>query len=145
MKSEPGWNGGKWPGSGRDASRSGADGQAAGRELERAFQQPAQSLGWAPAPAPAESRKEAADRPIAVKTARKQPQQPAAPVPAQSKPEALQIDAEDVVCALNSRGELALDVGGNVLIKFKPRQALIVTRFLAGNTALEQMHARGEL
>ncbi len=51
----------------------------------------------------------------------------------------------DLVCALNSRGELALDVGDEVLVKFKPKHALVLTRFLAGNTVLEQMVQRGEL
>lgn len=57
----------------------------------------------------------------------------------------LKLDARDLVCALNSRGELALDLGDEVLIKFKPRQALVLTRFLAGTTVLEQMAQRGEL
>ena len=57
----------------------------------------------------------------------------------------LALDATDLVCALNSRGELVLDLGDEVIVRFRPEFSLVLQRFMAGNTFLEQMAQRGEL
>jgi hypothetical protein len=133
--------------------KSGGHSKAARDSLERAFNQKPQSLGWAPAPAPAAGETKPADSesnsanaetiPPARETKRAEPD--AARIHINVQPVPLQIDVTDLVCALNSRGELALDLGDEVLIKFKPKHALVLTRFLAGTTVLEQMAQRGEL
>jgi hypothetical protein len=116
-----------------DSGRTGGKSRAANAARDRALGRPPQSLGWGPAPSP-----------------KVQPKAAAAAAPDNETPcacerAAKEFEATDLVCALNSRGELALDLGEAVLVKFKPLQALILSRFLAGNTVLEQMHARGEL
>lgn len=146
--------------------RNGAASKAAKTSLDRAFAQSPQSVGWSIkadgvatlddkmgwAAHKAEEFAEAHGLPTfsSAKAPGEETQVPARETKRDRllipvKPVALQIDATDLVCALNSRGELALDLGDEVLIKFKPQQALVLARFLAGNTVLEQMHARGEL
>lgn len=111
-----------------ESGRRGGASRRAGIGLDRALAQPPHSLGWEAAP----TRKV----------------QPAAATSAAPDDDItrVELEATDLVCALNSRGELALELAdGGPLVKFKPKAALILTRFLAGNTVLEQMHARGEL
>lgn len=52
------------------------------------------------------------------------------------------LEADDLVCAINSRGELAIDLGAGHLVKFPPAQALILKRFLGGTTVLEDLYAK---
>jgi hypothetical protein len=116
-----------------DSGRRGGASRRDALARDRAFSQTPQSLGWAPAAAPKV-------QPVAA-----EPAAPRSDTPCACERAGTQLEATDLVCALNSRGELALDLGDDVLVKFKPRHALVLTRFLAGNTVLEQMHARGEL
>jgi hypothetical protein len=123
--------------------KSGGHSKAAKDSLDRAFAQSPQSLGWAAAPASRETKAAGAETNPSVRETKGAPAE--ARIHIKVEPVPLQIDVSDLVCALNSRGELALDVGDEVLIKFKPKQALVLTRFLAGTTVLEQMAQRGEL
>jgi hypothetical protein len=130
------------------SGKSGGHSKAARDSLARAFAQSPRSLGWAPAPATKQVRGEtkppAPETKPPVAETNSAAAEPRAQIQINDKPPR-QIDVTDLVCALNSRGELALDLGDDVLVRFKPKHALVLTRFLAGNTVLEQMHARGEL
>jgi hypothetical protein len=124
--------------------RSGGVSKAAKTSLDRAFAQSPQSVGWALAPSETKAREPETSRPSA-ETCASDRGTKGEVLDTSVKPVSLQIEVTDLVCALNSRGELALDLGDDVLVKFKPKHALVLTRFLAGTTVLEQMHARGEL
>lgn len=56
----------------------------------------------------------------------------------------LVIDAEELTCALNSKGELALDVG-DMVIRLNPAKAYELRRFLANTTFLDELHQKGLL
>ncbi|MCA0213101.1 MAG: hypothetical protein LCH79_07995 [Proteobacteria bacterium] len=47
--------------------------------------------------------------------------------------------ADDMVCAMNSRGELALDLANDTVLKFTPASALALKRFLDNTTVLESL------
>lgn len=47
--------------------------------------------------------------------------------------------ADGLVCAINSRGELALDLSNETVIKFTPQSALALKRFLDNTTILEAL------
>lgn len=51
----------------------------------------------------------------------------------------------NMVCALNSRGELAIDMGKSGVLKFKPAEALSIKRFLENTSVLEELAGRGAL
>jgi hypothetical protein len=55
------------------------------------------------------------------------------------------LEADDLVCAINSRGELVLDLGGDEIVKFPPVQALYLKRFLDNTSVLEELAAQGSL
>lgn len=59
----------------------------------------------------------------------------------QVKADSLVLEAVDTVCAMNSRGELAIDLGDGHQVKFQADQALIVKRFLANTSVLEELHS----
>lgn len=50
---------------------------------------------------------------------------------------------DDLVCAMNSRGELALDLDQARQVVFPPAQALYLMRFLVNTTILEALDATG--
>lgn len=54
---------------------------------------------------------------------------------------------EDLVCAINSKGELVIDLGGtsNIVIQFAPKQAQGLQRFLDNTSVLAELSARGKL
>jgi hypothetical protein len=52
---------------------------------------------------------------------------------------------DDLVCAMNSHGELALDLGDGRNIKFPPAQAYYLKHFLVNTTVLEHLMSRGQL
>lgn len=53
------------------------------------------------------------------------------------------LEADDMVMALNSRGEFVIDLGGGDLVKFPPAQALCLKRFLDNTSVLEDLAAQG--
>lgn len=53
--------------------------------------------------------------------------------------------ADDLVCAINSRGEFVLDLGGDQIVRFPPAQALVLKRFLDNTSVLEELAAGGAL
>lgn len=55
--------------------------------------------------------------------------------------------AEDLVCAINSKGELVLDLGdaNNIVVQFKPAQALKLQSFLDNVSLLYELSAKGQL
>lgn len=55
--------------------------------------------------------------------------------------------AEDLVCAINSKGELVLDLGdaNNIVVQFKPAQALKLQSFLDNVSLLYELSAKGRL
>ncbi len=124
------------PSAGGDRSasaRAGASGQRVGGELERAFNQRAESLGWAGAQSPSPGPQPSATEPQAFRDL----------VEAVADVDPITIEATDPVTALNSRGELALDCGDGFTIKFKPAHTVQLARFLAGNlTWLDQLGER---
>ncbi len=55
-------------------------------------------------------------------------------------------EASDMVCAMNSRGELAIDLDGTGdVITFPPAQALALKQFLDNTSILEELSGRGLL
>lgn len=46
-------------------------------------------------------------------------------------------EATDAVCAINSRGELAIDIGDGEIVTFPPKRALALRQFLVGCAFLE--------
>lgn len=56
-------------------------------------------------------------------------------------------EAEDVVCAINSKGELVIDLGGanNIVVQFPPKQALVLQSFLDNTSLLYELSAKGQL
>lgn len=56
-------------------------------------------------------------------------------------------EAEDLVCAINSQGELVLDLGdaNNIVVQFGPAQALKLQRFLDNVSLLYELDAKGQL
>lgn len=106
----------------RESGRSGGHSKSAQASLDRALTARPESLGWGV------PRAEAPAEPLAI-----------------ADQAAVHIAVEDLVCALNSRGELALDIGDKRVITFEPARALELTRFLSSSTFLEGMAARGEL
>lgn len=132
-----------------EAGRRGAASKAAAAAFDTSFAAPPANLGWAVAPAQAsgpeceagldlEPRAEhAALAPNAPEAAYAEPAGETTPVEL--------IEVDDLVCAMNSRGELALDLGDGRNIKFPPPQAYYLKRFLANTTVLEQLMDRGQL
>ncbi len=55
------------------------------------------------------------------------------------------LEANDLVCAINSRGELVIDLGEDTLIKFPPVQALALHTFLGNTSVLQNLQQRGLL
>jgi hypothetical protein len=55
------------------------------------------------------------------------------------------LEANDLICAINSRGELVIDLGEDTLIKFPPVQALSLHTFLVNTTILQNLQQRGLL
>lgn len=55
------------------------------------------------------------------------------------------LEADDLVMALNSRGEFVIDLGGGDLVKFPPAQALRLKRFLDNTSVLEELAGQGAL
>lgn len=55
------------------------------------------------------------------------------------------LEADDMVMAINSRGEFVIDLGGGDLVKFPPAQALCLKRFLVNTSVLEELDARGSV
>ncbi len=54
------------------------------------------------------------------------------------------LEADDLVMAINSRGEFVIDLGnGGGLIKFPPAQALCLKRFLDNTSVLEELASQG--
>jgi DNA-binding transcriptional ArsR family regulator len=53
------------------------------------------------------------------------------------------LEANDLVCAINSRGELVLDLGDEDIVRFPPAQALYLKRFLDNTSVLEELAAQG--
>lgn len=53
------------------------------------------------------------------------------------------LEADDMVMALNSRGEFVIDLGGGDLVKFPPAQALCLKRFLDNTSVLEDLASQG--
>lgn len=49
------------------------------------------------------------------------------------------LEAIDPVCAVNSRGELAIDLGGGDVVKFPPAQTRALRRFLLGCPFIDQV------
>jgi hypothetical protein len=49
-------------------------------------------------------------------------------------------EATDAVCAINSRGELAIDIGDGEIVTFPPKRALALRQFLVGCAFLETIH-----
>lgn len=52
-------------------------------------------------------------------------------------------EADDMVMAINSRGEFVIDLGDGDLVKFPPAQALCLKRFLDNTSVLEELSAQG--
>jgi hypothetical protein len=55
------------------------------------------------------------------------------------------LEANDLVCAINSRGELVLDLGDEDIVRFPPAQALYLKRFLDNTSVLEELAAQGSI
>lgn len=68
---------------------------------------------------------------------------PAVPAPATHEPAVVHADA--LVCAINSRGELALDFAVGPPVQLPPAQALALKRFLDNTSVLEELAAGGSL
>lgn len=54
---------------------------------------------------------------------------------------------DDLVCAINSKGELVIDLGGanNIVVQFPPKQALALQSFLDNTSLLYELSAKGQL
>lgn len=55
------------------------------------------------------------------------------------------LEADDMVCAINSRGDFVIDLGDGDLVKFPPAQALYLKRFLDNTSMLEELAAQGQI
>ncbi len=87
---------------------------------------PGVMLGWAAQPATAEEPPEPDDFGLV--------------------PDPMHIEVEgDIVCAINSLGELVLDMDGQAVIKLYPDQARALKRFLDNTSILEELAAGGAL
>jgi hypothetical protein len=141
--------GARTPQEAAEQGRRGAATKTADNALQRAFSQPAATLGWAaaeaaaPAPAPVAAATPAPTLPPATMAPRPAPNPAPAAPPAESKTEAVDasdvIDVDDLVCAMNDRGELALSIQGGRTVRFKPGRALQLKRFLSNTQVLEQV------
>lgn len=61
-------------------------------------------------------------------------------------PDPMHIEVEgDIVCAINSLGELVIDMDDQVLVKLYPDQAIALKRFLGNTSILEELAAGGVL
>jgi hypothetical protein len=93
-------------------------------------------LGWAPAPAPEPTHAPASDSPLPDSTASHE---------AVSQPAGFAFNVDDLVCAMNSLGELALDLGEERVITFPPAKAYLLKQFLVNTTVLEQIQSQGQM
>jgi transposase len=132
-----------------EAGRRGARSKAVADALDTSFAAPPANLGWAVAPAqqPAPEGEAEPDLQPRIEHAALAPNAPedAYAEPAGEAATVELIEVDDLVCAMNSHGELALDLGDGRNIKFPPAQAYYLKHFLVNTTVLEHLMSRGQL
>jgi hypothetical protein len=107
---------------------------AADRGLESAWAPAARALGW----------QQIADEPAQHFTVSQQDQEtgPQGELDrnaAQASGTPIVLTAQDPVCAMNSKGEFAIDLGNGRHVSFKAADALVVKRFLDNTSVLEDL------